>query len=222
MITSLRKNLKSQIEKEKVSSNFMNLEMQEESYTTGFAFFPYGNGLINDEKKISTNCIMIVGQDFGTVDYVKKQKFIDIGELKNPTMNNLNKELGEYSKKCFFTNLFMGLRNDAKMIGCNPALKAKENDYLNFCYDFFKQQVAYIKPKAIVVLGRVPYEFICKREQSNFKAFASFTKYFEKYTETKFNNIPIICIPHPSMWNSNLKNNREAMIKLFEKVFSFQ
>lgn len=64
-----------------VMSETMNLKAVSKSATSGFAFFPYGDGIISKgANSIPEKCIMVLGQDFGTQAYVDKQDFILNGE----------------------------------------------------------------------------------------------------------------------------------------------
>ena len=104
----------------------MCLHLENKSYTSGFAFFPYGSGLFetnNDE--MPENCIMIAGQDFGNINYIDRNSFQEHGDEKGPTMNNFKKLKIIENRNYFFTNVFMGLREEGKMLGINPALKNK-------------------------------------------------------------------------------------------------
>ena len=90
--TKLRNQLINEIADNKVRSNVMELALENSSYTNGFGFFPYGGGLVaTGADEILSGGIMVVGQDFGTVAYVKQQKFREAGEMEKSTMRKLRR-----------------------------------------------------------------------------------------------------------------------------------
>ncbi len=183
----------------------MDLDLSNFPYTKGFAFFPYGDGVFDTTaRELPPNCSMVVGQDFGSKKYVKNNSFYSYGDENMPTIRNFKKLSDVKMKELFFTNLFIGLRKEKSMIGMNPALKAKEEVYLNACFSFFEMQITYVNPRTVIILGKVPYNFICdKLFQPSFKV-KTFKHYFMAENILMYNNIKIICIQHPSMWNSNV------------------
>lgn len=109
-------------------------------------------------------------------------------------------------EECFFTNLFLGLRKDMKMIGKNPGLLNNEDTYLNASIYFFKQQIELIQPRVVIILGKVPYNFICDKMGRYDLRIHTFKSYFEEQKKLNYANISLLCIPHPSMWNTNVKD----------------
>ncbi|WP_295654816.1 hypothetical protein [uncultured Mucilaginibacter sp.] len=130
-----------------------------------YGFFPVGNGILTEDLKngrVDTSCleigkngIMVLGNDFGTLTYVKK--YSDrVGETDSITINNLCKNTDLDCNKTFFTNFYLGVRDDethgsAKMTFRAVALK---KDYKALCLDFFITQLDLVKPKAIICLGQ--------------------------------------------------------------------
>lgn len=207
------------------SYKLINTSLKDKIIQNGIGFFPYGSGLLrSDKEKIPQGGLMILGQDFGDVDYITPE-LIQNGEANKPTFRKTTELINAYPKeKVFMTNLFMGLRKEKGMIGDNPALKkkTKDMDYLNASLKFFKLQLEYVNPTKIIVLGKAPYNFLCNEFNGNSHKVFTFSAYISNQVPEKLlhiNNIPVLCIPHPSMWNSNVKNQTEwkNTIKLFLK-----
>lgn len=102
---------------------------------------------------------MVLGQDFGTQDYYNKVHKED-GEVKmSTTWRNLIPLLVALDispEACFFTNTFMGLREDGKMTGpCNPALNPN-SPFSEACKNFLMAQIEAILPELVLVLGTYP------------------------------------------------------------------
>jgi uracil-DNA glycosylase len=208
-----------------IKSELMDTSIKDKIIKNGIGFFPYGSGLLgSDKENLPQGGLMILGQDFGDVDYITPE-LIQNGEANKPTFRKTTDLINAYPKeKVFMTNLFMGLRKEKGMIGDNPALKkkTKDMDYLNTSVKFFKLQLEYVNPIKIIVLGKAPYNFICNEFNGKSHKVVTFSAYISNQVPEKLlhiNNIPVLCIPHPSMWNSNVKNQTEwkNIIKLFLK-----
>lgn len=179
-----------------------------------FGFFPLGSGILIDNKsKIEIaeidNCkIMVLGNDFGTMHYIDN-KCPNNKELKtNPTIRNLlNLELN--IKTTFFTNLFIGLRKGKKMVG----LKNLQKEYIDFCIDFFKTQLDFIKPKVVLCLGGEVKEALVEYSK-DFSEISktTFTNLYSDKNEDSFvktvNGIKFIFIPHSSYAHTNWPKNK--------------
>lgn len=216
-ITELRSLIK---ESYKSKSGFMDTSLNNRVIKSGLGFFPYGSGLLIEGCEIiPQKGLMIVGQDFGNISYIKDE-LINFGEANNPTFSMTVNLLKSYPiEKIFLTNLFMGLRmhiNDLQkpkgMMGVNPAFKANETSYLDSSFGFFETQLKVVNPTKIIILGKVPYHFLCScYEQKKYRV-ETFEKYRLKNIPghlLKIKGIPVLCIPHPSMWNSNVNNQQE-------------
>ena len=204
----------------KNQSKNMDLDLKGRIIQSGLGFFPYGSGLLIEGKEdLSKDGLMVIGQDFGTIKYVS-DKIIKQGEADENTFSKTVNLLDSYPKeKVFLTNLFIGLRKVESMLGINPALQNKEKVYLDASFEYFKFQVQEVKPSRIIVLGKVPYHFIIERSESKLEKIQTFGKYIEDIQSgniPQLNGTPILCIPHPSMWNSNVKN-KEEWIKVIEE-----
>lgn len=208
-----------------LSYKLIDTSLKDKIIQNGIGFFPYGSGLLgSDKENLPQGGLMILGQDFGDMDYITSE-LIQNGEANKPTFRKTTELINTYPKeKVFMTNLFMGLRKEKGMIGDNPALKkkTKDIDYLNASVKFFKLQLEYVNPTKIIVLGKAPYNFICNEFNTKSNKVITFSTYISNQVPEKLfhiNNIPVLCIPHPSMWNSNVKNQTEwkNIIKLFLK-----
>jgi hypothetical protein len=143
------------VELRKIKSESKQMEMVH-CGIKGLAFFPGGRGLFKmDDETISNKEIMILGQDFDTLE--KYQIAVQNGEedvLKNKTWRNLSSIL-ELSNipltNCFFTNCLMGVRIAESAIGVSPGYK--DTSFVKSCQDLFLFQLDLQKPKVIFALG---------------------------------------------------------------------
>jgi hypothetical protein len=129
----------------------------------GTAFFPGGLG-VWVEKGSKTPApafprggIMVVGQDFNSVEAYKKalEKETEVGV--SPTWRELEKVLHQAQvplDRCFFTNVYMGLRAGGKETGRFPG--ARDREFVGRCIAFFKKQLADAEPRLIPTLGTEP------------------------------------------------------------------
>lgn len=141
-------------ETENVNTIFEQSSMVEKSALLDFGFFPIGSGILSDNSPIEqaeiAHCdIMVLGNDFGTIDYVNNNCPNKREKLTNSTIKNLL-ALGLNTETTFFTNLFLGLRKEGK----NTDPKDIKDAYRNFCYTFFKKQLDIINPKIVLCLGQ--------------------------------------------------------------------
>ena len=125
----------------------------------GRAFFPGGSGVLDNSMTVSDKPIMVLGQDFDTATHYEKS-LLDEKEC-NPTWTNLLnllKQAGINQHQCFFTNAIMGVRATGKNTSKSPAFKAP--DFLQACRQFFLDQLRVQQPKLVLVLGKMPAEFL--------------------------------------------------------------
>lgn len=130
----------------------------------GTAFFPGGAGLIRSPgqalEELSSPTILVVGQDFDTYDKFCAARRVGTENVPgNPTWWQLNQpwreEAGLVLTKCFFTNLFMGLRCGSGATGRSPALSNPA--FAERCVGFLGRQIELLQPRLILTLGkRVP------------------------------------------------------------------
>lgn len=124
-----------------------------------FSFFPLGSGILNcenyeiDKAIINDRCTMVLGNDFGTIGYVNN--LTDKRETNSPTIRNL-KNLGLDLENTFFTNFYLGLRDNIKypettMIHRQVPIKEK---YKKLCSKFFQKQMELVNPSIVICLGQ--------------------------------------------------------------------
>lgn len=194
-----------------------------------YGFFPFGTGILREDVQredgnILEGGIMVLGNDFGTLDYLKnkcpdgkenKRTSATIRNLIDEKLNSLKLD----TSNTFFTNIYLGLRNGASM----TRKMTLENDYKAFCYDFFLEQLNFINPKTIICLGKqvgnaladisdIFESFknvkICKLLMTDNNGFVI------KTNDKKFGKRKFILIPHPSLAHNNWKNGiREKILK---------
>jgi fido (protein-threonine AMPylation protein) len=66
--------------------------------------------------------------------------------------------------------------------------------------------------KKCVDWSKAPLNFICTQFNAKRNTVDTFKSYLTKVNTNNLlyiNEAPVLCIPHPSMWNSNVKNQEE-------------
>lgn len=174
-----------------------------------YGFFPFGTGILienmdRQEASIEEAGEMILGNDFGTNEYLKK--CIENGnreKASNPTIRNLLSNLTGDIKNTFFTNFYLGVREK----GTNTKrFQPLTNDYKEFCCDFFNIQLRLIKPKKVICLGHAVR--LALAENTTFfpewkaKGISLKKLYAENKTTIDIDiklvgNVSFIVIPHP-------------------------
>jgi len=186
--------------------------MQNEFAKLSFGFFPLGSGILSDDSKIEDaridNCeIMVLGNDFGTVEYLNNFCPDNREKETNPTIRNL-KSIGLNLETTFFTNLFLGLRTTGK----NTDSKKISKVYEQFCFKFFEKQLELINPKIIICLGSTVSKSLSSYSSDFFQLSKySMGKLYADNTKKDFiiysGKRKYILIPHPSYahinWNKN-------------------
>ena len=175
------------------------------------AFFPGGLGLWNDANYEKEPEIMVLGHDFSTVSTYEKMKYENKSELNDPTWRNLRKLFEQVNinlNTCFFTNVFMGLRNTKSMTGTFPGYKDKAFVKRNLA--FLEKQIEIVKPKAIITLGKFSAELLGYLSSDltrwkNGEALTGGDCGALKHVQFKDHSCTCISLLHPSMRNSNLK-----------------
>lgn len=176
------------------------------------AFFPGGRGLWLEEDSTDFPSILVLGQDFSTVKAYEAMVAGNKADLDSPTWKNLIKLFevaGVDLKECFFSNVFMGLRDTEKMTGKFPGVRDK--DFVNRNLEFLLFQIETIKPKLIITLGRPASEMVAKLSRPDLdcwdkgKALSSPDNGYK--TKVSFNGHVCKCVAleHTSMRNSNVQ-----------------
>jgi hypothetical protein len=179
------------------------------------AFFPGGQGLWLKNKSSSFPYILVLGQDFSTLKEYEKIRDNKSSDLNCPTWRNLillfNKSNVNLND-CFFSNVFMGLRETESMVGKFPGFKDKK--FVERNLEFLKFQIQTIRPKIIITLGIYAVNMISRLSKVDLKSwnlgktFKSIDEYIK--FEVNFESIQCTCIAlvHPSMRHLNIKNIR--------------
>lgn len=139
------------------------------------AFFPGGRGLWAEEYSDDFPSILVLGQDFSTVEEYNAMLYNNQEDLSCATWRNLIKLFEESNidlKKCFYSNVFMGLRDGVtKNTGEFPGFKDKE--FVKRNLNFLAIQIEIIKPSLIVTLGRYAAEMLCRIADSGLESWAN-------------------------------------------------
>ena len=137
---------------------FAEAGMVTDSAKLQFGFFPLGSGILTNDSgieaaEINEGGTMVLGHDFGTISYVN-DKCKDGRENNSRTIQNLA-DIGLDIDRTFFTNLYLGLRDDTVQTNVTMTSSIKRtNDYKKFCLEFFKIQLALINPRLVICLGK--------------------------------------------------------------------
>lgn len=139
------------------------------------AFFPGGRGLWAEQYSDEFPSILILGQDFSTVEEYNAMLNNNQNDLCCATWRNLIKLFEESNidlKKCFYSNVFMGLRDGVtKNTGEFPGFKDKE--FVKRNLDFLAIQINTIKPKLIITLGRYAAEMLSRIADSGLESWVN-------------------------------------------------
>lgn len=178
-------------------------------------FFPGGKGLWLEIESDVLPSILVLGQDFSTVEEYQKMLNGNSSDLDCPTWKNLIKlfeSLNIDLCRCFFSNVFMGLRKTKSMVGRFPGLKDKK--FVERNLEFLSLQIETIKPELIITLGLYatkmvadlsPQDLINWKEAKSFKKIDDAVKYGVRFGNHKCNCVALV---HPSMRPINVKNRK--------------
>lgn len=129
----------------------------------GTAFFPGGFGLwrpnaSQDLPAFPVNQVMVLGHDFHSETGYRKSLKRGHEAATQPTWHNLLvllKRAGIAPERCFFTNVYMGLRAGDGTTGTFPG--ASDGAFVEHCLRFLEEQIRTQEPVLILTLGvRVP------------------------------------------------------------------
>lgn len=184
------------------------------------AFFPGGRGLWLEVDSTVFPSILVLGQDFSTVKAYEAMVEGNKADLNSPTWKNLIKLFDEADvdlKECFYSNVFMGLRDTDKMTGKFPG--ARDKDFVNRNLAFLLFQIETIKPKLVITLGRPASEMVGRLSRPDLdswdkgKALSIPDNGYK--TNINFNGHVCRCVAleHTSMRNSNVKRRMYGKYK---------
>ncbi len=209
-------------------------------------FFPGGNGMWNGQGTLAEKDVLILGQDFNNeTAYLKfeedDQRSEDPLSRKNATWWNLRALLGALHielDRCFFSNVFMGMRSGSQSAtGACPGIS--NTAYYQSNIAFLKVQIAAIQPNLILLLGEQPVRAL----QAGFPEILTDWSGFKTMTEllTAPHRSPILeaeilnqkvivaAVLHPSFAPSNrpriFKNHSQGEVEQLSeglKTLSFQ
>jgi hypothetical protein len=170
------------------------------------AFFPGGTGLWNCNEQSKSPTILVLGQDFSNV--VEYEKILNkiVKDTDCATWRNLLKvfkEAGVKLEDCFFSNVFMGLRETASMTGEFPGYV--NDEFMDKNLKFLNFQIETIKPKLIITLGKYAAEMINRISSEDLVNWKDFNALrggdigFVK--DVSFGEMKVDCVAleHPSM-----------------------
>jgi ribosomal-protein-alanine N-acetyltransferase len=176
------------------------------------AFFPGGRGLWAEEYSDEFPSILILGQDFSTVDEYKAMSNNNKNDLQCATWRNLIKLFYEANinlTKCFYSNVFMGLRDGVtKNTGEFPGFKDK--DFVNRNLKFLEIQIDTLKPKLIITLGRYAAEMLSRladyglENWTNFRALIDENIGFSDNTSFNGHKCKCVALSHTSLRHLNV------------------
>lgn len=145
------------------------------------AFFPGGRGLWAEEYSDEFPTILILGQDFSTVDEYNAMLNNNQNDLQCATWRNLIKLFDEANinlTQCYYSNVFMGLRDGVtKNTGEFPGFK--DNEFVNRNLRFLEIQIDTIKPKLIITLGRYAAEMLSRVADYGLESWTNFRALIE-------------------------------------------
>lgn len=146
---------------------------------------------------------MVLGNDFGTDDYLTNKCKGNREQASNPTIHNLLTKLKLDTNNTFFTNFYLGVR----ATGTNTKrLVLLQNAYKDLCFDFFLSQLELINPKIILCLGHEVRRALTDKSDlfSNWtgnnvtlEKLYSNNKHQIDIADKKLGNRKFIVIPHP-------------------------
>jgi uracil-DNA glycosylase len=192
----------------------------------GTSFFPGGTGLWHGETgetgefpAFPTGGVMVLGHDFHSVQGYEWSRAKQAENLRTPTWRHLLHLLSRVPvrlEQCFFTNIYMGLREGRATTGPFPG--AASPGFVKRCEDFFLRQVEVQRPALVLVLGAQVPPFLARlapklERWAFFKTFpardASDSSLIEGVT---FGAMVYPCVVaslvHPSFRPSNIRHRR--------------
>jgi hypothetical protein len=206
-----------------------------------YGFFPLGMGVLTKnitidskatEVEIAEGGVMILGNDFGTVSYVENS-CNGAGEIDSKTVNNLcNGKVGLDTNRTFFTNFYLGVRDDKTHKGTTMTKRIVpiKKGYKEFCLKFFIAQLDLLRPRIVICLGHDVRNAIADSTKS--ELFAKWkpksvtmkklydgneNKYVIDLIESKeFGSRKFIVIPHPC----DLRNFKDTHMKKLNELLN--
>lgn len=179
------------------------------------AFFPGGKGLWLEDNLNVFPDILVLGHDFSTVNYYNKMLETGQSEINSPTWRSMRKLFNDANldlNRCFFSNVYIGLRDAHKMTGVFPG--SKDKNFVKRNLEFLKHQISTVKPKVIITLGKpASINLSLLSEQlidvwSKGKALSSPNNGLKRNVMIDSLSYVCVALEHPSMRNQNVKRRR--------------
>ena len=125
----------------------------------GIAFFPGGYGLWRPDLSqplppFPVGGVMVLGHDFHSEVGYHASLARRREAASQPTWRNLTQLLARADipvERCFFTNVYMGLREGSGTTGVFPG--SRDPTFVAHCLDFLREQLAAQRPSLILTLG---------------------------------------------------------------------
>ena len=125
----------------------------------GLAFFPGGHGLWGTAAGAAlpdfpVGGVMVLGHDFHSESGYRESLRVGGERTTLPTWRNLLsllREVGIPEGRCFFTNLYMGLRDGTETTGPFPG--AEDAAFVEHCKRFLVEQLRAQRPSLVLTLG---------------------------------------------------------------------
>jgi hypothetical protein len=125
----------------------------------GIAFFPGGYGLWRPDRSkplppFPVGGVMVLGHDFHSEAGYEASLARGEEAESQPTWRQLKSLLAQVNidlGRCFFTNVYLGLRAGSATTGAFPG--ARDPHFVEHCVAFLAEQIAAQQPKLILTLG---------------------------------------------------------------------
>lgn len=203
-------------------------KMSNEYDQLDYGFFPLGHGILKNvnlkraDAEMELGGIMVLGNDFGTIDYLNNIRPDGREKQNNPTIKNLQ----SLHITAFFTNFYMGVRLE----GSNTDPINHDDNFAGFCNDFFIKQLEVLQPRLVVCLGKPVASVLYRFYRDQFSMIGKNINYGKIYNENQGDDYLIeanikntgprkfMFIPHPSWAHVNWKNYNieEKLARLFD------
>ena len=189
----------------------------------GTSFFPGGTGLwwgsARVIPKLPVGKVMILGHDFHSVAGYEWSREHSEENLKTTTwlhLRNLLERVSIRLEDCFFTNIFLGLREGAATTGRFPG--ADDPKFVDRCRKFFLKQIAVQQPRLVLALGAYVPQFLAPLSEQLAAAWTTPSSFPRRdrdktsiLTKVIFKNLDrhpcvVASIIHPCMRNSNVRH----------------
>jgi len=176
------------------------------------AFFPGGKGLWMEDETDLIPDILVLGQDFSNVSEYERMLRNESTDLDTPTWRELMRLFGFAEidlRRCFFSNVFMGIRESKSMVGRFPGFRDK--GFMKRNLDFLGEQIRIVNPKMIITLGRPASEMVSKLSEDlevdwrDGKALNKPNNGLKHEIKIESKLFSCVALEHPSMRNSNVR-----------------